>query len=120
MVAAVPDIEDLGEEELKSRPPRPPRVLPAGVRGAAAAEPGPSSGSPGAPSSILPGAQSIWLKTFGCSHNTSDSEYMAGLLTEYGWRCAPSTGAAHQARLFTLPARACDPDRLLNASAPSA
>ena len=34
----------------------------------------------------VPGAQSVWIKTFGCSHNTSDSEYMAGLLTEYGYR----------------------------------
>lgn len=34
----------------------------------------------------LPGAQSIWLKTFGCSHNTSDSEYMAGQLQDYGYR----------------------------------
>jgi len=29
--------------------------------------------------------QSIWLKTFGCSHNTSDAEFMAGQLHEYGY-----------------------------------
>ncbi|EER08714.1 2-methylthioadenine synthetase, putative [Perkinsus marinus ATCC 50983] len=34
----------------------------------------------------LPGAgQKIFFKTFGCSHNTSDSEYMMGLLSRYGY-----------------------------------
>ena len=36
-------------------------------------------------SSSLPGRQKIFVKTYGCSHNISDSEYMAGLLTEYGF-----------------------------------
>jgi threonylcarbamoyladenosine tRNA methylthiotransferase CDKAL1 len=36
----------------------------------------------------VPGAQSIWVKTFGCSHNQSDSEYMMGVLEAYGYRCA--------------------------------
>jgi threonylcarbamoyladenosine tRNA methylthiotransferase CDKAL1 len=36
----------------------------------------------------VPGAQSIWVKTFGCSHNHSDSEYMMGVLEAYGYRCA--------------------------------
>lgn len=26
--------------------------------------------------SFVPGTQSVWVKTWGCSHNTSDSEYM--------------------------------------------
>ena len=34
----------------------------------------------------LPGKQKIFVKTYGCSHNISDSEYMAGLLTEYGFQ----------------------------------
>jgi threonylcarbamoyladenosine tRNA methylthiotransferase CDKAL1 len=33
----------------------------------------------------LPGKQKIFVKTYGCSHNISDSEYMAGLLAEYGF-----------------------------------
>ncbi|GMH65228.1 hypothetical protein TrRE_jg4649, partial [Triparma retinervis] len=37
----------------------------------------------------IPGSQTIWLKTFGCAHNVSDSEYMAGLLNAYGYRLAP-------------------------------
>lgn len=35
----------------------------------------------------LPGLGSVWVKTFGCSHNISDSEYMAGQLQDYGYRC---------------------------------
>mmetsp|Transcript_29859 Transcript_29859/g.42593 ORF Transcript_29859/g.42593 Transcript_29859/m.42593 type:complete len:611 (-) Transcript_29859:68-1900(-) len=35
--------------------------------------------------SYLPGSQRVWLKTYGCSHNVSDSEYMEGLLKAYGY-----------------------------------
>lgn len=37
----------------------------------------------------VPGVQSVWVKTFGCSHNQSDSEYMMGVLQAYGYRCDP-------------------------------
>ncbi|XP_047342272.1 threonylcarbamoyladenosine tRNA methylthiotransferase [Impatiens glandulifera] len=33
----------------------------------------------------VPGTQTIYLKTFGCSHNQSDSEYMAGQLSAFGY-----------------------------------
>lgn len=33
----------------------------------------------------VPGVQTIYLKTFGCAHNQSDSEYMAGQLSAYGY-----------------------------------
>ncbi|XP_076898913.1 uncharacterized protein LOC143552629 [Bidens hawaiensis] len=33
----------------------------------------------------IPGTQTIFLKTFGCSHNQSDSEYMAGQLSSFGY-----------------------------------
>lgn len=36
--------------------------------------------------SFVPGTQRIWVKTFGCSHNTSDAEYMMGCLAEQGYR----------------------------------
>ncbi|XP_077998583.1 threonylcarbamoyladenosine tRNA methylthiotransferase-like [Glandiceps talaboti] len=36
--------------------------------------------------SIIPGTQSIYVKTWGCSHNNSDSEYMAGQLAAYGYK----------------------------------
>lgn len=35
--------------------------------------------------SIIPGTQKIYLKTWGCSHNSSDGEYMAGQLAAYGY-----------------------------------
>ncbi|TDH73617.1 hypothetical protein CCR75_004738 [Bremia lactucae] len=34
----------------------------------------------------VPGTQLIWMKTYGCSHNVSDSEYMQGVLASYGYR----------------------------------
>jgi threonylcarbamoyladenosine tRNA methylthiotransferase CDKAL1 len=37
-------------------------------------------------SSVVPGTQRIWVKTWGCSHNSSDSEYMAGQLADYGFQ----------------------------------
>ncbi|ONK57991.1 uncharacterized protein A4U43_C09F6540 [Asparagus officinalis] len=33
----------------------------------------------------IPGTQTIYIKTFGCSHNQSDSEYMAGQLSTFGY-----------------------------------
>ena len=36
--------------------------------------------------SNIPGTQKIWIKTYGCSHNVSDSEYMEGILSDYGFR----------------------------------
>ena len=35
--------------------------------------------------SFIPGTQSIYIKTWGCSHNNSDGEYMAGLLGANGY-----------------------------------
>ena len=34
-----------------------------------------------------PGLGSVWVKTYGCSLNVSDGEYIAGLLSSYGYRC---------------------------------
>ncbi|XP_074642807.1 threonylcarbamoyladenosine tRNA methylthiotransferase-like [Tubulanus polymorphus] len=36
--------------------------------------------------SIIPGCQSIYVKTWGCAHNSSDGEYMAGQLASYGYK----------------------------------
>ncbi|KAL5558273.1 hypothetical protein UlMin_034484 [Ulmus minor] len=33
----------------------------------------------------IPGTETIYIKTFGCSHNQSDSEYMAGQLSAFGY-----------------------------------
>ena len=35
--------------------------------------------------SFIPGTQSVFIKTWGCSHNNSDGEYMAGLLGASGY-----------------------------------
>ncbi|XP_063958280.1 threonylcarbamoyladenosine tRNA methylthiotransferase-like [Lytechinus pictus] len=44
--------------------------------------------------SIIPGTQKIFVKTWGCSHNSSDGEYMAGQLANYGYSITDdSTGA---------------------------
>ena len=34
---------------------------------------------------LCQGKARVYVKTYGCSHNISDSEYMAGLLEEYGY-----------------------------------
>ncbi|XP_039256368.2 threonylcarbamoyladenosine tRNA methylthiotransferase-like [Styela clava] len=36
--------------------------------------------------SIIPGTQRIYMQTWGCSHNSSDSEYMAGQLAAFGYQ----------------------------------
>uniref|UniRef100_A0A8C9FMI0 MTTase N-terminal domain-containing protein n=1 Tax=Pavo cristatus TaxID=9049 RepID=A0A8C9FMI0_PAVCR len=36
--------------------------------------------------SVIPGIQKIWIRTWGCSHNNSDGEYMAGQLAAYGYK----------------------------------
>jgi len=36
--------------------------------------------------SMVPGTQTIYVKTWGCTHNNSDSEYMAGQLAAYGYK----------------------------------
>ncbi|XP_055603413.1 threonylcarbamoyladenosine tRNA methylthiotransferase [Uranotaenia lowii] len=36
-------------------------------------------------SSVVPGTQHIYMKTWGCAHNNSDTEYMAGQLASYGY-----------------------------------
>ncbi|XP_014784145.1 threonylcarbamoyladenosine tRNA methylthiotransferase isoform X2 [Octopus bimaculoides] len=40
--------------------------------------------------SVIPGTQNIYLKTWGCSHNNSDGEYMAGQLANYGYTITDS------------------------------
>lgn len=34
----------------------------------------------------VPGTQSVYVKTYGCSHNISDGEYMEGILSDFGYR----------------------------------
>jgi threonylcarbamoyladenosine tRNA methylthiotransferase CDKAL1 len=104
MTAAVADIEDLdpegdarGDRLLKAHVRRVGRA----VRGAGDQPqpheqqshsplslplPAASGGGAGRSISIVPDTQRIWVKTWGCSHNSSDSEYMAGQLADYGFQ----------------------------------
>lgn len=49
--------------------------------------------------SVVPGTQTIYVKTWGCAHNNSDSEYMAGQLAAYGYNL---TGEKALADLWLL------------------
>ena len=42
----------------------------------------------------VPGTQSVYVKTYGCSHNISDGEYMEGMLADYGYRIESDPKAA--------------------------
>ncbi|XP_078271010.1 threonylcarbamoyladenosine tRNA methylthiotransferase isoform X1 [Rhinoraja longicauda] len=44
--------------------------------------------------SVIPGTQTIWVKTWGCSHNNSDGEYMAGQLAAYGYKITENPSSA--------------------------
>lgn len=41
--------------------------------------------------SIIPGTQKIYVRTWGCSHNNSDGEYMAGQLAAFGYKITGTT-----------------------------
>lgn len=56
------------------------KVLPRALR----RKPVPPRSKPEA-DSFIPGTHSIYIKTWGCSHNNSDGEYMAGLLAANGY-----------------------------------
>ena len=45
-----------------------------------------SSAVPADAKRSVPGVQTVYVRTFGCSHNQSDSEYMMGILQAYGYR----------------------------------
>ena len=47
----------------------------------------------------MPGMGKIYVKTWGCTHNTSDSEYMAGMLAAYGYEIIHDK---HEADLWLL------------------
>ncbi|CAD7015249.1 unnamed protein product [Ceratitis capitata] len=49
--------------------------------------------------SVIPGTQKVYVKTWGCAHNNSDSEYMAGQLAAYGYNL---TNTKEEADLWLL------------------
>lgn len=44
--------------------------------------------------SVVPGTQTVYVKTWGCAHNNSDSEYMAGQLAAYGYNLSADKATA--------------------------
>lgn len=42
----------------------------------------------------VPGMGSVFVKTFGCSHNISDSEFMMGQLSDYGYQLTDKAESA--------------------------
>ena len=50
----------------------------------------------------IPGSQKIYIKTWGCSHNVSDSEYMAGLLIKDGYQVTLNESECNNADLWIL------------------
>lgn len=109
-VPAVDDIEDIiGLDELAPVDQRPPRVqvVPkAKVLRRRRAEEAKrlqadkdearevALSEPDTTASVIPGTQSVYVKTWGCSHNSSDSEYMAGQLAAYGYTITEDRSAA--------------------------
>ena len=50
----------------------------------------------------IPETQNIYIKTWGCSHNISDSEYMSGLLAAYGYNIITDDNKCDLANLWIL------------------
>lgn len=81
------DIEDLVDSATDggggaARPTRAPAVTVRAHTGRAAP---PAAATAAASAEGVPGTQTVYVKTYGCSHNHSDSEYMCGLLAAYGY-----------------------------------
>ncbi|KAJ3282883.1 hypothetical protein HK104_010662, partial [Borealophlyctis nickersoniae] len=54
------------------------------------------------PSHFLPGRASVFVKTWGCGHNNSDGEYMAGLLAASGYQVLLEDSKKNDADLWLL------------------
>lgn len=97
------DIEDMiGEDDVDRtamNAARTPMVAPKRQQNVDDADALPASTSSISTTTSLPGTQTIWIKTYGCSHNVSDSEYMQGVLASYGYRFTPN---AEEAQLWLL------------------
>jgi threonylcarbamoyladenosine tRNA methylthiotransferase CDKAL1 len=50
----------------------------------------------------IPGVAKVFVKTWGCAHNNSDGEYMAGLLSEYGYDVVIEDADAKDAHVWVL------------------
>ena len=83
--ADVEDIEDIvspGDTSFQASSRSGSRVLPRALR---KKKLGALDDSLAVCDSFIPGRHLIYIKTWGCTHNTSDGEYMAGLLAASGY-----------------------------------
>ncbi|XP_037085173.1 threonylcarbamoyladenosine tRNA methylthiotransferase-like [Pollicipes pollicipes] len=87
------DIEDLvGGREGPARVRSAPLVRARRKKTPAADQPAPEP--PPVCDSVVPGTQRVHVRTWGCTHNSSDSEYMAGQLAAYGYIIADDPDSA--------------------------
>lgn len=63
----------------------------------------------------IPGVGVVYIKTWGCSHNTSDGEYMAGLLQQAGYTITNDDNKAQIAILNSCSVKNPSETSLLNA-----
>ncbi|KAI2655847.1 Threonylcarbamoyladenosine tRNA methylthiotransferase [Labeo rohita] len=52
--------------------------------------------------SVIPGTQKVWVRTWGCSHNSSDGEYMAGQLAASGYKITAPNANFSESFFFRL------------------
>lgn len=106
------DIEDLGREEVVAREERKGTVVPKRFKRARRLR---EESGPGQAPSGVPGTQSVYIKTWGCSHNGSDGEFMAGQLASYGYALTQDRDAADLWLLNSCTVKAPSQDVFINA-----
>ena len=62
----------------------------------------------------LPGKAKVFVKTYGCSHNISDSEYMAGLLSDYGYTLVDDVDSADACLLNSYTVKNPSQEKFIN------
>jgi len=109
------DIEDMFKDEtMESRPVTKKAIRkqpkPKKTEGEDAAITDPMAAAEDLP----PGAHNIFVKTYGCSHNISDGEYMAGLLSEYGFKMVDSMEESHACLLNSCTVKNPSQEKFIN------
>ena len=104
------DIEDLvgegdGESQGGGRVYRSPLVFPRAGKAKRQAQKEASRRAkcgPGESPAFLPEGKTVYVRTFGCSHNVSDSEYMCGVLASEGYRVTTEASEAADADAWVV------------------
>ena len=92
------DIEDLKPPDLTRGPRCDDEVVPKHKRNARFK---PRTNACTAPS-FLPETKRVYVRTFGCAHNASDSEYMAGVLAAEGYDVSANSNDAASADAWVI------------------